>query len=159
MQTLTMTSTSEAETLALAAKLAQAITLPCFMTLSGQLGAGKTTFTRGILQTLGHAGIVKSPTFTMVESYQLSGKLVYHFDLYRVNDSEELELIGIRDYFRENALILLEWPEHAAQILPAADIDCTIVTRGTGRVFTFSANTNLGRTLLQHLKANDTQKT
>jgi tRNA threonylcarbamoyladenosine biosynthesis protein TsaE len=129
------------------------------MTLSGQLGAGKTTLTRGILQALGHSGIVKSPTFTVVESYHTSGHAIYHFDLYRINDIEELELIGIRDYFHENALILLEWPEHAEEILPVADIDCSIVIQGTARVFTFSANTNLGLILLHNLKANDTQKT
>lgn len=155
MHLLKMIANSEAETSTLAKRLAKVITIPCFITLSGQLGAGKTTFTRGLLQALGFTGKVKSPTFTIVESYPLSQVTVYHFDLYRIYDIAELELIGIRDYFEKKALILLEWPEHAATILPVADIECNIEVQEKGRVFTFIAHTKLGISLLQLLKAND----
>jgi len=92
------------------------------ITVSGPLGAGKTTLVRGLLRALGHAGAVKSPTFTLVESYPLDGGELHHFDLYRLRDPAELELIGWRDYIDGGNVCLVEWPERAGILLPEPDI-------------------------------------
>src|SRR5437667_11760177 len=111
---------NEAELLAYAARLSTVVEPPCVIFLSGILGAGKTTFVRGFLSGLGFSGLVKSPTFTLVETYNLQNKFIYHFDLYRIHDPEELEWMGIRDYF-DNAIVLIEWPERAIHELPKPD--------------------------------------
>lgn len=98
--------------------------------LSGDLGVGKTTFTRYLLRALGHTGAVKSPTYTLVEPYNIKGKLVYHADLYRLNDPEELDFIGFFEYFDEpNSLIIIEWASRAETVLPKPDITINITRK------------------------------
>ena len=107
--------------------------------LHGDLGAGKTTLVRGILHALGHVGKVKSPTYTIVEPYNLPIASCYHFDLYRFQDAEEWEAAGFRDYFNSNSICLVEWPERAEQVLPHADIEIRFDILPHGRVLHISS--------------------
>lgn len=134
-----------AATTALGAAVARRCAPGTRVYLAGELGAGKTTFARGFLAALGHGGSVKSPTYTLVEPYQTPRGPVFHFDLYRVSDPEELEAMGIRDYFDSAALCLVEWPERAGARLPAPDLLVHFVTEGAGRRLTFEAPTARGR--------------
>nr|WP_174506038.1 tRNA (adenosine(37)-N6)-threonylcarbamoyltransferase complex ATPase subunit type 1 TsaE [Acinetobacter sp. Marseille-Q1620] len=112
---------NEEDTQNLAQKLAENITHGVIY-LIGDLGAGKTTLTRYYLQSLGHTGAVKSPTYTLVEPYKLAQQEIFHFDLYRLNDPYELELMGIRDYLDiPDALFLFEWPSKGGDEIPKAD--------------------------------------
>lgn len=103
------------------------------ITLQGELGAGKTTLTRGILQHFGHTGKVKSPTYTLVEPYEFSDFTLYHFDLYRLQDPGELLDIGFTDYLQPGNFCVIEWPERASEHLPKADIQCHIQVVPGGR--------------------------
>ena len=142
---------TEADTERLGAALAPQLRAGLVLFLHGELGAGKTTFVRGILRGLGYTGAVKSPTYTLVEPYQMGDLTIYHFDLYRLNDPEELEFLGVRDYLEGSGVCLVEWAERGAGVLPAPDVDITIERQEEGRVVRFTSRTENGTMLLRGL--------
>jgi len=117
--------------------------------LQGELGAGKTTLIRGFLNGLGYQGIVKSPTYTLVEPYLINDLEIFHFDLYRLNDPEELESLGIRDYFSGEAICLVEWPEKAAKFLATPDIHIHIQYQDDHRNASLDAKTPSGKEIIR----------
>jgi tRNA threonylcarbamoyladenosine biosynthesis protein TsaE len=135
----------------LATAIAQA-NAPLLILLNGDLGAGKTTISRGILQSLGYSGAVKSPTYTLVEPYDLEIGKVFHFDLYRLIDPEELEHIGFSDYLSQANLCIIEWPENGGSYIPQADIKIDISQYESGRKVTLTSNTDVGVQCLNQLQ-------
>ncbi len=117
--------------------------------LEGDLGAGKTTLVRGLLQGMGHTGAVKSPTYTLVEPYSLAERAIYHLDLYRLADAEELEWVGTREMFAPGNLCLVEWPERGLGSLPKADLHLQIDYQETGRLLRAEAQSVLGQRVLE----------
>ncbi len=142
---------NEEATVALAGKLAQHCHQGMVIYLEGDLGAGKTTFSRGFIQQLGHKGNVKSPTYTLVEPYEIADWRVFHFDLYRLSDPEELEYMGIRDYFDSDCICLIEWPDKGAGLLASEDLHISIEFTQTGRTLSIQAKSAKGLDLLQQL--------
>lgn len=142
---------NELRMLELGQKFARACSQEAIIFLYGNLGAGKTTLARGFLQGLGHKGTVKSPTYTIVENYHFEKLDVFHFDFYRVKDIEELEYIGLADYFRDNAISLIEWPENGGCLLPPVDLSCYIESQVLGRNVKLVAHTEIGRRILRQL--------
>lgn len=150
--TLNTLLSDEVAQVAFGEKLGQAAEGRGVIFLQGTLGMGKTTLTRGILTGYGHKGAVKSPTYTLVEPYELAEYQVYHFDLYRLADPEELEYMGIRDYFDEEALCIIEWPDKGAGLLPTPDIELTLTKEGDGRAAQLVAFSAKGAAILSRLR-------
>jgi len=153
----TLDLADEAATAAFGAALAKAIEPGLTIYLHGDLGAGKTTLVRGLLHGLGYVGKVKSPTYTLVEPYEMLGTHaeqlnVYHFDLYRFNDEEEWEAAGFRDYFNAQSVCLVEWPEKAEHILPVPDIGISLSIKGAGRLIHVAALSLHGQQCIKHIK-------
>lgn len=122
-----------AATEALGARLAPLLAGGGLVTLSGELGAGKTSLVRAVLQALGHRGAVRSPTYALAEPYAIGDLEAWHLDLYRIADPHELEFLGLRDWLRPGVLVLVEWPERAAGWLPSADLEVVLAHDGEGR--------------------------
>lgn len=128
----------------------------CLVFLYGELGTGKTTLTRGVLRAAGHKTAVKSPTYTLVEEYDLPDRRFFHFDLYRVKDPEELEWIGMRDYLDQQSLCFIEWPELGKGYLPEPDIEIRLTTKGEGRELKITVKAEEFKNKLKlHWKNND----
>jgi tRNA threonylcarbamoyladenosine biosynthesis protein TsaE len=119
--------------------------------LQGDLGTGKTTLTRGLLSGLGHEGAARSPTYTLLEPYELADRRLYHLDLYRLGDPEELEYLGLRDLLAEDAIWMVEWPERGLGVLPPADLRISIAYAADGRRLRISAETASGQAVLDAL--------
>ncbi|BBN80616.1 tRNA (adenosine(37)-N6)-threonylcarbamoyltransferase complex ATPase subunit type 1 TsaE [Pseudoalteromonas sp. A25] len=141
----------EAQTVAMGERLCKYIRNGAVLFLHGDLGAGKTTLSRGIVQGMGHTGKVKSPTYTLVEPYELENVSIYHFDLYRLGDPEELEYMGIRDYFSPDAICIIEWPQKGEGFIPTPDLNVEMAYDGEQRTITVTANSERGRTIIMQL--------
>ncbi|NNL95777.1 MAG: tRNA (adenosine(37)-N6)-threonylcarbamoyltransferase complex ATPase subunit type 1 TsaE [Xanthomonadales bacterium] len=128
----------ESQMCAVAAQLASKITMPFVLYLQGDLGAGKTTFARALLRALGHSGTVKSPTYGLLEFYELPALSVLHLDLYRIEHPEEIEYLGLDDLFNDNTLMIVEWPEKGAGALPPSDMVIRFTHQGTLRELEFT---------------------
>jgi len=151
-QNLTYYLADETATLAFGKKIAASLHAGLTIYLVGNLGAGKTTLTRGILHGLGYEHIVKSPTYNLVEIYKVSRLYLYHFDFYRFNDYFEWEEAGFRDYFNSDSICLVEWPEKAGNLLPVADLQLFFSILDTGRSIEIRAGTETGKQCLKHWK-------
>ena len=147
---------NETATLELGKRIANLTPDSFVIYLKGDLGAGKTCLARGFIQGLGHTGRVKSPTYTIVEPYDVSGRRVYHLDLYRLADPQELEFLGIRDLSAEAAVLLIEWPERGHECLPGADLEILLQDSeekgNDGRLVEFHAASQPGQDLLDQLQ-------
>lgn len=143
--------TDEDATLALARRLATQLKPGMVIYLRGDLGAGKTTLVRGMLNALGYSGRVKSPTYTLVEPYHVAGLNLRHFDLYRLHDEAEWDAAGFRDEFDGHNIFFIEWPEKARGLAPQADVEINLTILNGGRKAEVRANTETGKQCLEQL--------
>lgn len=146
-----MNLADESATVALAQRLAACLKPGMVIYLYGDLGAGKTTLVRGVLNALGYTDRVKSPTYTLVEPYHIAGLDLRHFDLYRLHDEEEWEAAGFRDEFDGRNIFFIEWPEHALGLIPPADVKIDFEILAQGRKVAIQADTSTGRECLMQL--------
>lgn len=153
MSSLSLHLANEQAQLELAASIARQCSPGMVIFLQGDLGTGKTTFVRGFLHALGHQGVVKSPTYTLVEPYVIDNKNIFHFDLYRLADPDELEYAGGRDYFNSRSICLLEWPEKAAGYLPQPDLTLSFSYRDSGRDVSIESASEQGANILARLRS------
>lgn len=144
---------SETMTQEIASRISTCLHPPLVLTFSGEIGAGKTTFIRAMLQGMGVQSVIKSPTFSLIESYQYQTAEIHHFDLYRIQDETELEYIGFRDYFNRNAICCIEWPERVPQLVKA-DFCFTFTMHQDGRVLTMCSLSPVGDNFLLCLEGN-----
>ena len=152
-----LTAASAEETRAIGARLAAALQStglhePFVLGLSGDLGAGKTTLVGGLLSALGHAGPARSPTYALIEPYRIAGRDVYHCDLYRLRDPEELEDLGLRDLLVGPSLLLVEWPERAGDRLREPDLQLHLEYTDEGRRLALTPATEAGRRVVAGLR-------
>ena len=119
--------------------------------LEGELGAGKTTFCKGVLAAFDYSGKVKSPTYTLVEPYEVGDKQIYHFDLYRLGDPEELEFIGIRDYFDSNSIALIEWWQKGSGYIPSPNFTVSLNSMNQGRKLEIKTNSSIELKIIEQM--------
>ena len=158
--TLTLVLPDEPATLALGTALADALrsmseelqTRGMVIGVAGELGSGKTTLTRAVLRRLGVVGAVKSPTFALLEPYEVSRLHLYHFDFYRFKNSHEFVESGFSDFFGPGNICLVEWPERAGKYLPPADLDVQLAVVDMGRSAAIGANTEIGERCLHQMR-------
>lgn len=151
MKTIFLKTAEDTENFA--AMLAMQLQAPATIFLEGELGAGKTTFAKGFLRGCGFKGLVKSPTYTLVETYSVNDGVVLHADLYRIHHSDELETMGFRDYFNTNTIALIEWASRAVHELPTPLLSCqlTLADHGEGRLLSITAMNSVSDTLREFL--------
>ena len=163
MSTATLHLADEAATEAAGARLARALAAGMVISLSGDLGTGKTTLARGCLRALGWTGPVKSPSYTLVEDYAFASLYFYHFDFYRFADPREWETAGLAECFRDDAVCMVEWPERVAGILPMPDLELILAhpanPAATGRELALVAHTEDGERCLKAMTTSDGGRT
>lgn len=141
----------EAATIALGQQLASRLREGLVVYLHGDLGAGKTTFARAFLRALGVGERVKSPTYSLIEGYDIADRRVFHLDLYRIADPGELEWLGLDSLAEPGAIVLVEWPERGAGALPPVDLEIRFRHEGSGRVVSFEPRSPAGERLIEQL--------
>ena len=141
----------EAAMLALGGQLAKACHNPTVLYLYGPLGAGKTTLVRGFMRGIGYGATVKSPTYTLIEQYDTASWRLYHLDLYRIRDTEELGYLGLREMQDRKSIIMVEWPERGEGFLPSADVAVKIDYDHEGRQVSLDALTAMGKKMMDEL--------
>ena len=129
-------------------QFASVLQVPLVIWLEGDLGAGKTAFARALIHSLGYEGRVKSPTYGLLEQYQLPALQVLHLDLYRINDPGELEFLGLEDLMDEHSIVLIEWPDRGGAFLPQADFIFSFAYADQGRSLHWHAQTEQAKTII-----------